>query len=193
MRKNIYQTLAVVLVGTFVSLSLGATEKKEASDQIDQAIDAPEAAPKNKEVDLRKHKSSPIDSDRSFDAKDNKSETKCRMKFTFSSWSVLYKSGKGVGDITCDNGQRSDVKIRVHGGGVTFGKSRIDDGSGTFSKVKDISELYGAYAAAEAHAGAIGSAAVQAMTKGPVSLALSGTGKGIDFGIAFGQFKISPR
>ena len=46
-------------------------------------------------------------------------------------------------------------------------------------------------ASAEAHAGAVKSSKAQAMTKGEVSLALSGTGDGWDLGIAFGKFKIS--
>ena len=54
-----------------------------------------------------------------------------------------------------------------------------------------IDELLGSYAAAEAHAGAVKSAKAQVMTKGEVSLALSGTGRGWDLGIAFGKLTIS--
>lgn len=117
---------------------------------------------------------------------------KCRLDFTLKSWSVLYKTGSGGGTIACDNGQSAEVDIKMHGGGVTFGKSKIVNGRGTFSKVQNIHELFGSYAASEAHAGAVGSASAQAMTKGEVSLALSGTGKGFDLGIAFGRFKITP-
>lgn len=117
---------------------------------------------------------------------------KCRITFSLNSWSVFYKRTKGEGVITCDNGQRSRVKISAHGGGVTFGKSEIKNGHGTFSKVNDISELYGGYATSEAHAGASKSADAQAMTKGNISLALSGTGEGVDLGFAFGSFKIKP-
>jgi len=59
--------------------------------------------------------------------------------------------------------------------------------------VKDIKELLGNYAQAEAHAGASKSSAANAMTKGDVQLALAGTGKGWDLGISFGKFTISPR
>lgn len=120
-------------------------------------------------------------------------KTDCEMKFTLDSWSVFYKSGKGTGDITCDNGQKAKVKIRTHGGGVTFGKSKIVDGHGNFSKVNDIKDLFGGYAESEAHAGASGSADAHMMWKGDVSLALSGTGKGWGLGINFGKFKITPR
>lgn len=121
-----------------------------------------------------------------------KPTVKCRMKFDLSSWAFLYKSGKGQGTITCDNGQRADVKIRTHGGGATFGKMKIENGSGTFTKVHDISELFGSYARTEAHAGASGHAEAQSMTKGGISMSLAGTGHGFDIGIAFGSFKISP-
>ncbi|MBI4237523.1 MAG: hypothetical protein HY696_03775 [Deltaproteobacteria bacterium] len=119
--------------------------------------------------------------------------TQCRLQFDLHSWSVLYKSGKGTGAITCDNGQRANVKIRAHGGGVSFGKSNIEDGHGTFSRVEAITALYGSYASSEAHAGAAKSAGAHAMWNGDVSLTLSGKGKGWDLGFAFGSFKISPR
>jgi hypothetical protein len=121
-----------------------------------------------------------------------KPTVKCHMKFDLKAWSVFYKSGKGRGAIRCSNGQRAEVKIKTTGGGITFGKSRIEDGKGTFSKVYDISELFGGYAASEAHAGASNSASAQAMTKGDISLSISGTGHGVDLGVAFGKFKISP-
>lgn len=120
-------------------------------------------------------------------------ETKCHLDFTLKGWSAFYMTAKGEGTISCDNGQNSGVSINAKGGGVTFGKSKITNGRGTFSAVKDIDELYGAYATSEAHAGVVGSAAAQAMTKGEVSLALHGTGKGVDIGIGFGSFKITPQ
>ena len=54
-----------------------------------------------------------------------------------------------------------------------------------------IAEIFGSYAAAEAHAGAVQSAGAQVMTKGEVSLAWSGKGRGFDLGIAFGKLTIS--
>jgi len=64
---------------------------------------------------------------------------------------------------------------------------------GEFSGVRDIQDVVGTYASAEAHAGASKSAKAQAMTKGEVSLALAGKGAGWDLGIAFGKFTISGR
>lgn len=121
---------------------------------------------------------------------ERRAEIKCHLEFSLSGWSVFYKRAKGTGTITCNNGQKEPVEISAHGGGVTFGKSKITNGHGTFSSVGDINELYGSYASSEAHAGVVGSADAQAMTKGRISLALSGTGKGFDLGIAFGSFKI---
>ncbi len=118
--------------------------------------------------------------------------TRCRLKFELRSWSVFYRTGKGEGTITCDNGQKSEVTIKTHGGGVSFGKEEIQ-GDGTFSKVWDIKETYGGYTVSEAHASAHGASGAQAMWNGRVSLALSGTGKGWSLGFAFGKFKISPK
>ena len=118
--------------------------------------------------------------------------TKCRMKFDLESKAVFYKKGDGSGTITCDNGQSAQVEITTRGGGITFGKNKIVGGDGVFSAVDDIKELFGAYGEAEASAGAQKSAGANAMWKGDVSLALSGTGKGISVGFSFGKFKIKP-
>ncbi len=125
-------------------------------------------------------------------AVDNTTKTKCRMTFNLKSWSVFYKSGKGQGTITCDNGQSMGVKLRTHGGGVSFGKSAIENGHASFTRVRDISEVLGGYAQTEAHAGASKSAGAQALWNGKVGLTLSGTGKGWDLGFSFGKLKIEP-
>jgi hypothetical protein len=114
----------------------------------------------------------------------------CEMTFTMKGWSAFYKTASGTGAIKCNNGQSKTVKLTAKGGGLTFGKSTIEDGKGTFSAVTSIDEVLGSYAAAEAHAGAVKSAKAQVMTKGEVSLALSGTGRGWDLGIAFGKLSI---
>ncbi|MET0988028.1 MAG: hypothetical protein ABW034_21735 [Steroidobacteraceae bacterium] len=119
-----------------------------------------------------------------------KANVKCRMNFTLEGWSVIYKTAKGAGVIKCSNGQSANVTLSTKGGGLTVGKSRIDDGIGEFSSVTGIDELFGAYAAAEAHAGAVKSAQGQVMTKGQVSLAWRGIGRGWDLGIALGRLTI---
>jgi hypothetical protein len=119
---------------------------------------------------------------------DNK-ETKCKLEFSVKGWSAIYETASGTGTITCDNGQTARVKIDVKGGGLTAGKSSMK-GTGTFSEVSDIQEIFGTYAKAEAHAGMVKSAGAQVMTKGEVSLAITAKGKGVDLGIAFGKFSI---
>jgi len=89
-----------------------------------------------------------------------------------------------------DNGQSARVTIRAKGGGPTARRSTIEDGSGTFSDVSDISELFGTYAAAEAHSGAGESSAACVVTKRAVSLALSGKGTGFYLGVSSAKFEI---
>ncbi|WP_460758684.1 hypothetical protein [Lysobacter fragariae] len=117
----------------------------------------------------------------------------CKLHFNLSGWSLFYKTASGDGTVTCSNGQSLGVAIRAKGGGLTFGKSKITDGSGEFSGVFNINDVLGTYANAEAHAGAGRSAKATAMTKGSVSLAIAGRGEGFDLGVAFGKFVISAR
>jgi hypothetical protein len=119
--------------------------------------------------------------------------TKCTMKFDLHGWSAVYQSATGSGTITCDNKQSAKVTLRSKGGGLTVGKSKISNGRGTFTEVSSINELFGKYVAANTSAGAVEAATSQVMTKGEVSLAISGTGKGWDIGISFGEFVIQRR
>jgi hypothetical protein len=116
--------------------------------------------------------------------------TECKMTFNLKGWSAFYKTSKGDGTITCSNGQSMKVRIKATGGGITFGKSEIVDGTGRFSGARNIGELLGSYVQSEAHAGAGKSSGAQALTKGEVSLTLVGTGRGVDIGFAFGKFTI---
>lgn len=118
-------------------------------------------------------------------------ELDCKLKFSLTGWSLVFKHAEGHGTVSCENGQTMAVKIEAKGGGLTVGKSSIEDGRGEFSAVQSIDEIFGSYASAEAHAGAVKSAKAQVMTKGEVSLALSGKGRGWDLGIAFGKLTIS--
>ena len=117
-------------------------------------------------------------------------DVSCSMTFEMKGWSAIYKTYSGTGTVKCTNGQTAQVKLDTKGGGLTVGKSEID-GKGEFSGVKSIEEIFGSYAQAEAHAGAVKSSRASVMTKGEVSLALSGTGRGWDLGIAFGKLTIS--
>jgi hypothetical protein len=117
-------------------------------------------------------------------------KTDCEMRFSLTGWAAIYKHAEGRGKITCTNGRSFDVSIVAVGGGLTAGKYKIEDGIGKFSDVYDTSELFGSYAQGEANAGVVKSASAQVLTKGNVSLALSGTGEGINLGISFGKFTI---
>lgn len=119
--------------------------------------------------------------------------TVCEMTFTLKGWSAFYKTAKGTGTITCDNGQKGTVSIEAKGGGLTAGKSQVNDGHGKFSSVADIKELFGSYAAASASAGAGKSGEAHAMTKGEVSLTLTGKGTGVELGVSFSKFTIKRR
>jgi hypothetical protein len=119
--------------------------------------------------------------------------TDCEMTFSLKGWSAFYKTAKGDGVITCDNGQTARVKISSKGGGITAGKFKIEDAIGKFTEVGDISELFGGYAQAEAHAGAGKSAKAGVVTKGSISLSFAGKGTGVDLGVGFGNFIIEKK
>jgi len=118
-------------------------------------------------------------------------ETSCEMKFSMKGWSAFYKTSKGEGTITCDNGETAAVTLKLTGGGITFGKSETKDGTGKFSPVGKLENVLGAYASAQAEAGAVKSTEAQALTKGTVSLALSGTGEGWNLGVSGAKFTIA--
>ena len=115
----------------------------------------------------------------------------CKMTYTLTGWSVIYKHAEGKGTVHCSNGQTMAVKLSAKGGGLTVGKYKITNGFGEFAGVGNINDVLGTYAAASADAAAVKAGTAQAMTKGDVSLALSGTGKGVNLGVAFTGFTIS--
>jgi hypothetical protein len=118
--------------------------------------------------------------------------TRCQLEYSLDGWSVFSKEATGEGVIECDNGQRARVDLATRGGGITFGRSKIVGGLGDFSPVVEIRDLFGDYADAQAHAGMGVSAQAHVVTKGAVSLTLSGRGNGVDLGFAFGRFTITP-
>ena len=116
--------------------------------------------------------------------------TMCKMTFNLKGWSAFYKTSSGTGRITCDNGQKANVKVSTKGGGLTFGKQKISEGFGKFTEVDSINELYGSYGQGEASAGAGKSTQASVVTKGDISLALTGKGTGVNVGVSFGKFTI---
>lgn len=115
---------------------------------------------------------------------------KCDLLYNIAGWSLIYKHAEGTGTVTCDNGQHANVKIEVVGGGLTAGKYRINNGKGEISNVHSINDVYGDYAQAGAEAGVVKSSQAQVLTKGTTSLALAGTGEGVNLGVSVGKFTI---
>lgn len=121
-------------------------------------------------------------------------ELSCTLNYNLSGGGAFYKHSTGDGVVTCDNGQTLAISIDSKGGGLTFGKSTIKDGSGKFSGVHDIRDIIGGYATAEANAGNSDNASkAQVVTKGSISLALTGKGTGRTLGVSFGSFIITER
>jgi hypothetical protein len=120
----------------------------------------------------------------------DKGDIGCKMEFSLKGWSAIYKTAKGEGTVTCSNGQKLSVELKSEGGGITFGKSDVKNGTGSFSGVTSIDDVLGSYAEASAHAGAVKSSSARVLTKGEVSLALAGTGDGFDLGVDVGKFTI---
>lgn len=114
----------------------------------------------------------------------------CQMKFTLTGWSAIYKHAEGGGTVSCSNGRTYPVNIVANGGGLTVGKYKVEGGTGKFSDVYDVGEIFGSYAQGEANAGLVKSGTAQVLTKGNVSLALAGSGEGVDLGISFGKFTV---
>lgn len=119
--------------------------------------------------------------------------TDCQLDYALESWAVFYKETRGSGEVRCSNGQRASVRLRARGGGLALGVSEIAGGRGRFSRVRDIAEVFGVYARAGVGAAAGSAAASLVSTKGDVSLAMSGTGRGVELGIAFGSLEIARR
>ena len=119
--------------------------------------------------------------------------TTCTMKYNLKGWSAFYKTASGAGSIRCDNGQKAAVRLSVKGGGLTAGKTEIRDGTGYFSEVASINELFGRYDAASAGAAAGKAASATALIKDNIHLTLAGTGRGVELGVSLGRFTITKK
>jgi len=114
----------------------------------------------------------------------------CKLKFSLTGWSLVYKRAEGSGVVTCENGKSLPVKITANGGGLTVGKTHIDNGTGKFTDVHRIEDVLGTYAQGDASIAAGKAGTAQVLTKGNVSLALAGAGEGVDIGVSFGGFTL---
>ena len=99
-------------------------------------------------------------------------------------------------------GQTGEVVFKVEGANVITGlklrarffrQTAADLNRIEISTVNGIKDVFGDYAQAGADAGLVKSANAQVLTKGTTSLALAGTGEGVNLGISAGKFTISPR
>lgn len=117
----------------------------------------------------------------------------CELKYSLSGWSAIYKTAQGQGTVTCDNGQSMRVTLALKGGGITFGKTKINNGHGKFSEVSNINDLLGSYAQASAEAGAVKSTEAEVLTNGRTTLALAGKGEGWSIGVSGAKLTITRR
>ena len=125
-------------------------------------------------------------------AQDERPDIGCKLSFSLNSWSAIVSSASGKGVVTCNDGSSLPVVITAKGAGLTAGRTRVDEGKGDFTHVRNIKEVLGRYAQGEAHAGLTKSGTAQVLTKGTVSLALAGHGEGIDLGVDVGEFTLKP-
>jgi len=115
----------------------------------------------------------------------------CEIKYNLKGWSVFYKTSTGTGVVSCSNGQATNVKLNVKGGGFTFGVFNITEGKGKFSGVKKISDVFGGYFEMGGHAGFIKSVEGRVLPFKSVALSMSGKGTGYNLGWSLGGVRIS--
>lgn len=117
------------------------------------------------------------------------SKIKCEMEFSMKGWAAIYRTASGSGTITCSNGEKIEVVLESRGFGLAAGEAEVSDARGVFSPVAKTEELLGTYIGRSAVAAAGKADAAGAFTKGDVSLAVYGEGKGK--GLAAGGAKIT--
>lgn len=125
-------------------------------------------------------------------AQDQRAALGCKLSFSLQGWSAIYSHAEGRGTVSCTDGSTLPVLITAKGGGLTAGRTQVDHGVGRFTHVRAIDDVLGRYAQGEAHAGLTRSATAQVLTKGTVTLALHGSGEGIDLGVDVGEVTLKP-
>jgi hypothetical protein len=126
-------------------------------------------------------------------AKAAERDLSCQLSFTTTEWSIIYASAAGRGTVTCKNGESMPVSISAKGIGLTAGKWEVQHGRGIFTDVATIDNVLGSYYGVSANAGMAKAGSAQALTKGKVSLMLTGKGEGFDLGVAISSFTIIKR
>lgn len=118
--------------------------------------------------------------------------TSCQMHYHLSGFSLVFRYYTGTGEITCRNGQRANAALTSTSIGFSIGKSEFE-GVAHFSEVKGIDEIWGNYMSLESHAGFLKSFDAQLLTRGEISMALDGQGRGVDIGATIGNLNIIRR
>ena len=118
--------------------------------------------------------------------------TRCRLSYDLDGWSAIYKTGRGEGVITCEDGQSANVRIITYGGGFTGGTQHVKGGKGVFSMTEKVEDLFRTYIEGSGHAGVGADKFVEAraMFAGTKRLSLTGKGSGITLGMSVGAFTI---
>jgi hypothetical protein len=120
--------------------------------------------------------------------------TVCKLSFTLRGYSKNFEQSTGRGTIACDNGQKATVEILGRGASLRSGAGAVQDGTGTFSAVLDISALFGSYAlppaARAGNARPLGAAG--AMSNGQATITFPMTGPSATMPATFGRIGILP-
>lgn len=116
----------------------------------------------------------------------------CSMTYKLEGFSLAYRQYDGTGEVTCVNGEKASVKLSSKSIGFTIGYSEIE-GEGYFTEVKSIDEILGNYISLGNHFGFSRSVDRQVLTRGEISLVLTGRGHGFDIGFTIGDLSIKWR
>ena len=117
----------------------------------------------------------------------------CKPHFSMSGWSAFYKTLSGWHGQLRQRPAHGGVDPQQRAAGLTFGKTCIENGVGEFSGVRDIHDVLGHYAAAGGARGAGKSGARAGGDQGRHLGWRCRQGRGLDLGVAFGNFIISAR
>ena len=112
----------------------------------------------------------------------------CTLKFYLSTWSVVAKHSEGSGIVKCEDGATMRVHIVAKGASLA-GKAHVDGGTGRFSPLRSLAEILGSYDGASDAKTTSSSDLV--LTKGAVSLAIAGTGEGVDLRVDVGELTLT--
>jgi len=117
----------------------------------------------------------------------------CQISFSSNEWSAAYARMVGQGLVSCDDGSSMPVWLWAKGGGITAGMWKITDGKGKFHNVRKIEDVLGEYISVSGDIGVSRAATARLLSKGKITLSLTGKGEGFDLGIAINEVKITSK